>query len=143
MAADHQQRQLAVLDSVPLGSRVVTLVWAQCEGWAMRRSDHLPSMVIVRREGFANDQWPLAGSTLLITHYPQAGWFKGDPSGVVRTEGCRREGVPIEIALRAIPRNAFDYLWLVDMRPIPRAWVAGWEPVHAAEGSILLRKSAP
>ena len=141
MAADHQARQLSVLDSVPMGSRVVTLVWAPCKGWAMRRSDHMPSMVIVRREGFANDQWPLAGSSLLTTRYPEAGWFAADPSGVVRTEGCRREGVPVQISLRAIPRDAFDYLWLVDMPPIPRDWVEGWEPVRVAEGSILLRRS--
>ncbi|HXG99165.1 MAG TPA: hypothetical protein VNI79_01985 [Sphingomicrobium sp.] len=142
IAAAKQDRQLSVLKSVPMGARVVTLVWSPCRGWAMRRSDHLPSMVIVRREGFANDQWPLAGSSLLTTHYPQAGWFKGDPSGVVRSEGCRREGVPVELSLRAIPRQAFDYLWLVDMPPIPAEWVAGWEPVRGEKGSLLLRRSA-
>jgi hypothetical protein len=140
MAANHQKRQLSVLESVPMGSRVVSLVWSPCKGWANRRSDHLPSMVIVRREGFGNDQWPLAGSSLLTTTYPEAGWFKGDPSGVVRSEGCRREGVPIELSLRAIPRDAFDFLWLIDMPPIPRDWVAGWEPVRVAEGSVLLRR---
>ena len=140
MAADRQERQLSVLDSVPMGARVVTLVWAPCNGWAMRRSDHLPSMVIVRREGFANDQWPLAGSSLLRTRYPAAGYFQGDPSGVVRFERCRREGNPVRVVLPAIPRQAFDYLWLVDMPPIPRAWVAGWEPVRYVEGSILLKR---
>ncbi len=140
IAANHQRQQLAVLEVVPKGARVVALAWAPCKGWAMRRGDHLPSMVIVRREGFANDQWPLAGSSLLTTYYPQAGFFKGDPSGVVRSEGCRREGVPIELSLRAIPRDAFDYLWLIDMPPIPKAWVAGWEPVRTAEGSLLLKR---
>jgi hypothetical protein len=140
IAANRQQQQLAVLDAVPRGSRVVSLVWSPCKGWANRRSDHLPSMVIVRREGFGNDQWPLAGSSLLTSDYPAAGWFKGDPSGVVRSEGCRREGVPIELSLRAIPRDAFDFLWLIDMPPIPKAWVAGWEPVRIAPGSLLLRR---
>jgi hypothetical protein len=97
-------------------------------------------MVIVRREGFSNDQWPLAGSSLLTTTYPEAGWHKSDPSGVVRSEGCRREAVPIELNLRAIPRDAFDYLWLIDMPPIPKAWVVGWEPVRSARGSLLLRR---
>jgi len=142
IAANHQNRQLAVIETVPMGARVVSLVWAPCKGWAMRRSDHLPSMVIVRREGFANDQWPLAGSSLLTTRYPQAGWFRSDPSGVVRSEGCRREGVPIELSLRAIPAEAFDYLWLIDFPPIPAKWVAGWEPVRIAPGSLLLRRSA-
>jgi hypothetical protein len=141
IAANHQRQQLAVLDAVPKGSRVVALVWSPCKGWANRRSDHLPSMVIVRREGFANDQWPLAGSSLLTTTYPEAGFFEGDPSGVVRSEGCRREGVPVELSLRAIPRDAFDYLWLIDIPPIPRAWVAGWEPVRIAKGSLLLRRA--
>ena len=140
MAATHQREQLAVIDSVPKGARVVSLVWSPCRGWANRRSDHLPSMVIVRRDGFGNDQWPLAGSSLLTTSYPEAGWFKGDPSGVVRTEGCRREGVPIELSLRAIPRDAFDYLWLIDMPAIPRKWIAGWTPVRAARGSLLLKR---
>ncbi|MDQ3077365.1 MAG: hypothetical protein M3Q83_00815 [Pseudomonadota bacterium] len=142
IAADHQRRQLTVLEAVPMGSRVVSLVWAPCGGWAMRRGDHLPSMVIVRREGFSNDQWPLAGSSLLTTRYPEAGWFKADPSGVVRSEGCRREGVPIALSLRSIPRDAFDYLWLVDFPPTPRALVAGWEPVAIAPGSLLLRRTA-
>ncbi len=140
IAANHQRQQLSVLDAVPPGSRVVSLVWAPCKGWANRRSDHLPSMVIIRRDGFANDQWPLVGSSLLTTTYPEAGWFKSDPSGVVRSEGCRREAVPIELSLRAIPRDAFDFLWLIDIPPIPRTWVAGWAPVRIAEGSLLLRR---
>ena len=77
---------------------------------------------------------------LFRSTYPEAGWYKGDPSGVVRSEGCRREGVPIELSLRAIPRDAFDFLWLVDMPPIPRDWIAGWEPVRIARGSLLLRR---
>jgi hypothetical protein len=140
IAANHQREQLSVLADVPLGSRVVSLVWAPCKGWANRRSDHLPSLLIVRRDSFANDQWPLAGSSLLTTNYPEAGWYRGDPSGVVRSEGCRREGVPIELSLRAIPRDAFDYLWLIDLPPIPRAWVAGWTPVRIAKGSLLLKR---
>ena len=142
LAADHQRAQLAALDRVPTGSRVAAMVWAPCNGWALRRSDHLPSMVIVRRDGFSNDQWPLAGSSLLTVHYPEAGVFAMDPSQIVRFPGCRREGRPIGAALQQLPRNAFDYLWLLDMPPIPRAWVAGWQPVWAGEGSILLRRDA-
>ena len=45
-----------------------------------------------------------------------------------------------KVALDYLPAPAFDYLWLLDMRPIPRSWVADWEPVWAGEGSILLRR---
>ena len=65
IAANHQRAQLSVLDAVPEGSRVVSLVWSPCKGWANRRSDHLPSMVIVRRDGFSNDQWGIEGVNLL------------------------------------------------------------------------------
>ena len=99
-------------------------------------------MVIVRREGFSNDQWPLAGSSLLSVHYPAAGRYSMDPSQIVRFPGCRREGRPIGVALQQLPVDAYDYLWLVDMPPIPRAWVAGWRPIWASEGSLLLRRDA-
>jgi hypothetical protein len=142
IAADHQRTQLAALDRVPMGSRVVAQVYAPCRAWALRRSDHLASMVIVRRHGFSNDQWRLAGSNLLTVDYPAAGrWFENDPSEIVRWPGCGREGAPIEASLRHIPRGAFDYLWLLDLPPIPRAWVAGWEPIYAAPGSILLSRA--
>ncbi len=143
ISASHQQRQLVALDQIPEGARLAGLVWDKCDAWALRRNDHLPSMVIVRRRGFANDQWPLAGSNLLSVNYAPAERFRFDPSEIVRYPGCRREGWPVEWALRSIPRQAFDYLWLVDMPPIPRAWVTGWEPVWVGKGSLLLRRQAP
>ena len=55
---------------VPMGSRVAVLVWDKCEQWALRRSDHLGAIAIVRREAFTNDHWPMAGSSLLTVRYP-------------------------------------------------------------------------
>ena len=143
IAADHQREQLAALDHVPAGSRVVAFEWAPCRNWPLERSAHLPSMAIVRREAFSNDQWPLLGSSLLTVNLPAVGGFAKDPSQIVRHPGCRREGLAIEAALRLVPRQEFDYLWLLDMPPIPGAWVAGWEPVWIGEGSLLLRRSDP
>jgi hypothetical protein len=141
--SDHQQAQLQALDHVPRGARVVSLVNAECHGWTMHRSDHLPSLAIVRRDAFSNDQWPLAGSSLLTVHYPQAGRYAMDPSQVVRLVFCPREGQSIPFALRHIPRDAFDYLWLLDFPPTPRSLVDGWSVVFVGEGSILLKRSAP
>ena len=140
--SDHQQRQLAALDHVPMGARVVSLVQAECRGWSMRRSDHLPSMVIVRRDGFSNDQWPLAGASLLTVHYRAAGRYAMDPSQIVRLNFCPREGQSLGFALRHIPVDAFDYLWLLDTSPVPDAWFKGWDRVWAGEGSILFRRAA-
>ncbi|HVF36618.1 MAG TPA: hypothetical protein VNA29_01590 [Sphingomicrobium sp.] len=141
MAGARQAEQLRALDHVKPGSRVAALVFDQCEQWAHRRSDHLGAIATVRREAYTNDHWPMAGSSLLTVRYPQAGWFQRDPSQIVRDPECRHEGWGVQTALEYLPRKAFDYLWLIDMRPIPRAWVHGWEPVWASEGSLLLKRA--
>ncbi|QDP19456.1 hypothetical protein [Sphingomonas xanthus] len=140
-AGARQERQLGALDHVPTGSRVAVLVWDQCEQWAHRRSDHLGAMATVRREAYTNDHWPMVGSSLLTVTYPRAGFYQSDPSQIVRDRGCLHEGWWTKTALIHLPRQAFDYLWLLDMAPIPREWVDGWQPVWASEGSILLKRS--
>ena len=140
IAADHQRAQLLALDHIPQGARVISMVSFRCHGWALRRADHLPAMVIVRREGFSNDQWPLAGASLLTVDYPAAGKFGQDPSEIVRTHFCRREGRSIASQLPLVPRSAFDYLWLLDVPPLPPSLLAGWQPVWAGEGSRLFRR---
>ena len=140
IAGQRQADQLKALDRIEQGSRLAVLVWDECEQWTLRRSDHLGAIATVRKEAYTNDHWPMAGSSLLSVRYPQAGWFQRDPSQIVRDPGCRHEGWAVRAALANLPRGAFDYLWLVDMRPIPREWVSNWRPVWATEGSILLEK---
>jgi hypothetical protein len=140
MAGHKQARQLEALDHIETGSRVAVLVWDKCEQWSLRRSDHLGAIATVRKEAYTNDHWPMAGSALMRVRYPQAGWFQRDPSQIVRDPGCRHEGWAVRAALANIPRGAFDYLWLVDMRPIPHSWVGDWRPIWATKDSILLKK---
>jgi len=140
IAGARQNEQLKALNHIEEGSRVAVLVWDGCEKWSLRRSDHLGAIATVRKDAYTNDHWPMAGSAMLSVRYPEAGYFQRDPSQIVRDRGCRHEGWSVETALDYLPDEAFDYLWLLDMRPIPRRWVAGWEPVWAGEGSILLRR---
>jgi hypothetical protein len=139
IAGARQAEQLKAINQIGRGSRVAVLVWDECEQWELRRSDHLGAIALVRKEAFTNDNWPMIGSALMRTRYPAASWFQYDPSQIVRDPGCRREGWSVRKALYNLPHDAFDYLWLLDMRPIPRSWVKGWEPIWAAEGSILLK----
>jgi hypothetical protein len=140
IAWNRQKVQLQALDHIERGSRVAVLVWDRCERWTLRRSDHLGAIATVRKDAYTNDHWPMAGSTLMTVRYPAAGWFQRDPSQIVRDPGCRHEGWSIRAALYNLPEEAFDYLWLVDMRPIPIEWVDGWQQVWAAKGSILLKR---
>ncbi|TVV75646.1 hypothetical protein [Sphingomonas solaris] len=112
-------RQLAALDVVPPGSRILVLVSLQCQGsWVTTRMDHLGSQAIVRRDAFVNGQWVMPGAQLLQVTYKAAGRFATDPSQLLRPLACRGHGEPIfEDTLKNFPRAAFDYFWLIDMPP--------------------------
>lgn len=139
MAADDQTAKLAALEHVPVGARVITLTGMPCgESWPLLRNSHLGAMVIVRRDGFSNDQWLLEGVNLLDLKYTRAGYFAADPSQLVRPNHCRdRIHRTIDESLTALPRNDFDFVWLVDVPPYDPAIVGGLKPVWRGPGSIL------
>ncbi len=125
-----------------MGARVAWFVdEGECgHGWALPRNSHLGAMVIVRRHGFSNDQWVIEGLNLLELNYWQAGRFASDPSQIVRPDGCRgRGGWPVNRALAALPRDRFDYLWLIDPPPFDQRLVADLQPVWRNGRSILYR----
>jgi hypothetical protein len=139
IAANEQNQRLEALDRVPMGARVATLVGDPCgEFWPLPRDSHLGAMVIVRRQGFSNDQWVMEGVNLLDLRYSAAGHFASDPSQRIRRNGC---GVgplwSIDHALRDLPRGAFDYVWLVNIPPFDHSLTTGLRPVWRGTGSIL------
>jgi hypothetical protein len=141
MAADDQAAKLAALDHVPDGARVVTLYTLSCTNtWALPRNSHLGSMVTVRRQGFANDQWVLEGLNLLDLKYTRAGYYSSDPSEIVRPNDCR-DGLhrQLDTSLRLIPRKDFDYVWLLDPPAYDKRMTVGMQPVWRGAGSILYR----
>ena len=71
IAANHQRAQLIALDHVPRGARVAAFESSRCKQWPLERSAHLPSLAIIRRDAFSNDQWRLTGSGLLSIHRPE------------------------------------------------------------------------
>jgi hypothetical protein len=143
IAANDQSAKLAALDHVPIGSRVISFVGRACDqSWELPRNDHLGSMVIVRRLGFSNDQWPLAGSSLLTIRHAEAGRFAFDPSQKVRPPACAyTDAWTIEGSLRRFPREEFDYLWLIDPPPFDPVLLKGTTRVWSDRGSALYRLS--
>jgi hypothetical protein len=140
-AGADQRAKLHAIDAMPEGARVITLTGMPCsEYWPLLRNSHLGAMVIVRRDGFSNDQWLLEGVNLLDLKYRAAGYFAADPSQLVRPNHCRDPlHRTIDESLAALPRNDFDYVWLVDVPPYDPALVAGLQPVWRGPGSILYR----
>jgi hypothetical protein len=141
LAARDQTAKLAALDVVPEGARVITLTGMTCsEYWPPLRNSHLGAMVIARRDGFSNDQWLLEGVNLLDLKYRAAGYFAADPSQLVRPNGCReRLHRQINESLAALPRNDFDYVWLIDVPPYDPKLVSDLPAVWRGPGSILYR----
>lgn len=139
MAANDQGAKLHAIDVMPRGARVITLTGMPCsQYWPLLRNSHIGAMVIVRREGFSNDQWLLEGANLLDLKYRAAGYYAADPSQLVRPNNCR-DGLhrTIGASLSALPLRDFDFVWLVDVPPYDPAIVADMKPVWRGPGSIL------
>ena len=134
-------RQLAALDHVPENAKLVTFVGHQCPSpWAMTRLEHLPAIAVVRRNAFSNDQWAMAGAQLLGVRYMRQSGFAGDPSQLVTLRKCHGElWRPIDIALARFPRQAFDYVWLVNPPPYDPALTRGLQPIWRDGASVLYR----
>lgn len=141
MAGDDQQSKLAAIERLPMGARVVTMVGMPCRGlWPLPRNSHLGAMVIVRKQGFSNDQWVVEGANLLDLKYRAAGYFDADPSQIVRANGCPdRVRRTVDQSLTLLPRRDFDYLWMIDSPPYDPRLVAGLQVVWRGPGSILYR----
>jgi hypothetical protein len=141
IAADDQSAKLKAIDLMPRGARVISLVGMPCtEYWPMLRNGHLGAMVVVRREGFANDQWVIEGVNLLDLKYKKAGYYAADPSQLVRPNRCidplHRE---IDQSLATLPRYDFDYVWLIDVPPYHPEVAADMKVVWRGPGSVLYK----
>jgi hypothetical protein len=134
-------RELAAIDHIPRGARVVSLVGDRCgQPWMMTRLHHLPALAIVRKEAFSNDQWVMAGAQLLRVRYVQGYPFLNDPSQIVTQTKCPREIYKtMTQAMAAIPRHAFDYIWLIRPPRLDPRLTVGLRPVWKNGTSVLYR----
>jgi hypothetical protein len=141
IAANDQSAKLEAIALMPEGSRVITLTGMTCRAyWPLLRNSHIGAMVVVRRDGFSNDQWVIEGMNLMDLQYTRAGYFAADPSQLVRPNHCH-DAIhrTVDQSLAALPRSDFDFVWLVDVPPYDRSLVAGMTPVWRGPGSILYR----
>jgi len=131
-------RQLAAIDHIPVGARVYALVAPPCDrGWDGTRFDHLPSMAIVRRSAFTNDQWAEPGGQMLTVRPFLPAGFAINPSQIVRLPGCARPEPLLGDRLAHFPREKFDMVWLVGVPPAARPLDPGLRPVwQGADGAL-------
>ena len=136
--ADHNAKQMAALEHVAPGSRLLAMTEKPCTmPWSLSRMDHLGGFAVVRRDVFINDNWTMAGAQLLKLRYT-AGRFSEDPSQMVEAPGCRMRGrLNLDEAIVDFPRDRFDYVWLIDA--VPANWPVdpGLQLIwHSATGAL-------
>ncbi|MFT4025906.1 MAG: hypothetical protein QM676_03755 [Novosphingobium sp.] len=134
-------QDLALLDAVPRGSQLVTLVERRCDTlgeWNSERRTHLAGYAIARRQAFGNDQWMIPGGQLLTVHNPAAGPFAKDPSQQVSDRSC--EGwSSLEQAVSAMPASV-PMMWVIGGEE-PRSW-PGWHEIRrSARAAVYSRDS--
>ena len=136
-------RQLAAIDHMPVGARVYALVAPPCEhGWDNPRLDNLPSMAIVRKSAFTNDQWAQIGGQLLTVPSLPAD-FAVNPSQMVRLPGCDRPEPLLGDRIATFPRGLFDMVWLLGVPPAARPVDPGLQPVWQSADGALYRIVRP
>jgi len=135
------QRQLAAIEHVVPGSRVLVQANVQCTvDWRTTRMEHIGSLAIVRRDAFTNDQWVMPGAQLVTVEYEEGNPFTSDPSQIMRPQRCRsRNEARLDRTLALMPRDAFDYLWLIDLPPSRWPQDPGLVPVWQGETGVLYR----
>lgn len=139
------QRQLEALDHVAPYSRVFVQASLQClSQWETTRMDHLGSMAIVRRESFMNGQWADPGAQLLEIKYVPPDDYDRDPSQILRPFRCRQgDAKTFPEAVNALPRGAFDYVWLINLPKKSWASFPGLMPVWTGEKRGILYRVMP
>ncbi len=135
------ERDLAVLDHVPRGSRIAVMAWRSlCFGWTPAGFEHATSLAIVRRHAFVNSQWDYAGANPMRPIYNRGRDFNAVPSNLIG--GPRRlcEGRPLEEMLANLPRDRFDFVWMFQAEaPAGANWLT---PVAAGPNGRLYRVEA-
>jgi hypothetical protein len=130
-----------VIDRVPQGAKMVTFIGRQCtDDWAYSRLEHIPAIGLERKLIFTNDQWSMAGAQTLTTHYPIAKRFAHDPSQIVTDRWCHGEWWwPIQASLARLPRDAFDYVWMINPPPYDVKFNAGLVEMYRDGPMVLYR----
>lgn len=115
--ADDYNRQLAALDHVRPGSRVLAFVQHSCieESWRSTRTDHLASLAGLYRQAWVNDNWAVPGLDMVKPRFKPGRFYVADPSEFVWSPACSSGRLrTVTTALRHAPIDMVDYVWLID-----------------------------
>lgn len=123
------RRELTALDHVRYGARVFNLAEVSCDRWRSERLEHLGNLATTFRGAWVNAHWSVPGLHLLQVTYRPAPAYYDDPSQMVFPAHCvdrdfkpyanYRPAQTALMALRTLPLNKADYLWLTGVQLPP------------------------
>ena len=131
---------LEALNQVPRGARIAAFAPLRtCQHWSNDGLSHLASLAIVRRDAFTSSEWDLPGQNLLRPAFlPGSTYNHVTAPGVAGT--C--SGPTIASLLAGLPRERFDYVWLLRVKRPETGF--GWlVPVYHGPDAVLYRIARP
>ena len=115
--------ELAALDHIAPGSRILNLSWDDCgvAGWRSARTEHLANLATARRGAFVNAHWSIGGLQLLEIRYHPSPAYDRDPSHLIWPAHCidptrafaDRDSHRLLESMPVLPLDRVDYLWLI------------------------------
>lgn len=144
---ERYNRELAALDHVPQGARILNLTRVNCvdAGWRSERLEHLANLATPLRGAWVNAHWSIDGLQLLQVRYRPSADYAQDPSQLVWPARCIDFSQPFASRSRhtlvetipTLPLDKVDYLWLVGERLPPSARDPRWRLIWADDISEL------
>lgn len=138
------EHRLAILDSVPKGSRLGFLyVPQQCRGgWRLSIDSKLASYAVVRRDAFTNLMFHVPGSDLV---QPRAAsdrqsWTDGSQMVPLDCTSGRIDHRALNAMAADMAQAQFDYIWLAPNRPFDPAELPGYVLVRTQGTDRIFRR---
>ena len=134
-------REAAAIPLLPVGARVATFVNPTFYGgWMLDRRTHLASVALARKRIYTNDQFIMSGAQLVQIRYTKAQPFDRDPSQLIKPNTSdRTDWRNFSEAIAALPRAAFDYLWIIGKAEDKGIDYRGLTPIWRQDDSVLYR----
>lgn len=125
------QSEFAAIDHMPRGARVASFITNGCNPeWALNRRTHVPSIALARRSIFTNDQFIMPGAQLIQIRYVDGFPFDRDPTQLIKPAGCIRDDLlTLPQSIAKLPRDSFDFVWLIARAGDPPFNFAGFDKV--------------
>jgi len=132
-------RHLLALDHVARGSRVAVIARYPCPAlWRRWRIEHMGSIALLRRDAFVNSQWDVPGAQLLRPLAARGTDWNADPSQFLGGRVCENDmHAEFRDRIKDIPRDRFDYVWLLDIPTRPLPAYPGLKPLYWDERTVL------